>query len=573
MDLLSYVRILRRRWRLLLATMLVGAALGTGTALVGSGDIDAEAGFYKATHVLYLDTFTSSGDRTALGANLQQDALLVTSGDVPQRVGAKLGENGQQLAEQVLTTPNSTTSTLDITAAATTARGSEEIASTFAEELLTSLEDKEQARYEEDRTRVLRRLDDLQAQIGTLDAQLAGDLGNAILGAQRNGLIDQYRVTYQQFQALAEAGEPEIALSTLEAATAVPIGRAEYYQRLSLGRLGQNIVDTTSGSTDPVEANASSPSSTFQGPRSRGVLGAFLGLLAGIGLALVAERLDQRIRSRDEIEEAYGVPVLAEVPMLNLSQQHEDEVVSFTSPLSRTAETHRAIRAALLFQDLTKGLTTTGGNGQGLTPTDRHGAGPRSDEREGGEPLVVLVTSATANEGKTTTAANLAAVFAEAGASVLAVNCDFRRPTLHRYLGAPDEARRTLATAIPGVMLVSRVLTDPEANPAQIIAAQRKVIEAARGHFDVVLLDTAPLLATNDAIELMGAVDAALVVARPGVTTSHGAGRARELLERVHAPIVGAVLVGEVSAPDDPYYYYSAKTPESGEPSPLPSSP
>ena len=118
-----------------------------------------------------------------------------------------------------------------------------------------------------------------------------------------------------------------------------------------------------------------------------------------------------------------------------------------------------------------------------------------------------MITSASPGEGKTTTTANLAAVFAEAGSSVLVVNCDFRRPTIHRYFGVEDEPRRVHETGIGGVKIVTNVLSDPRSNPAQVVAAQRQVVAAARGRFDVILLDTAPLLTANDAVELVSSAD------------------------------------------------------------------
>jgi Mrp family chromosome partitioning ATPase len=139
------------------------------------------------------------------------------------------------------------------------------------------------------------------------------------------------------------------------------------------------------------------------------------------------------------------------------------------------------------------------------------------------------------------------------------VNCDFRRPTLHRYLGVEDEPRKILKTKVPGVTLVSGVLTDPDANPAQIIAVQRDVVEAAREHYDIVLLDTAPITNTNDAFDIMSSADAVVLVARPNVTTSDAAGRAHELLERARAPLAGVVLVADSFTPADSYYYYSSR--------------
>ena len=81
----------------------------------------------------------------------------------------------------------------------------------------------------------------------------------------------------------------------------------------------------------------------------RGVLGAFLGLLVGIGLAFVVERLDRRIRTRAEAEAAFTLPVLAEVPQVKKAQQRDCEIVAALAPLSRFAEAYRAIRSSLLF--------------------------------------------------------------------------------------------------------------------------------------------------------------------------------------------------------------------------------
>ena len=76
-----------------------------------------------------------------------------------------------------------------------------------------------------------------------------------------------------------------------------------------------------------------------------------------------------------------------------------------------------------------------------------------------------MVTSASPGEGKTTTSANLAAVFGEAGSSVLVLNCDFRRPSIHEMFGVPDEPRRVQETAVPGVKVVTNVLADAGVEP------------------------------------------------------------------------------------------------------------
>ncbi len=288
----------------------------------------------------------------------------------------------------------------------------------------------------------------------------------------------------------------------------------------------------------------------------------FFGLLVGIGLALMLDRLDRRIRSRDDAEAAFQLPVLAEVPELTHNEQ--GEIVAHVAPLSRFAEAHRAIRSSLLFSR----AAATSGNGTALR--DAAAAGGTLFEPEHGDPFVIMVTSANPGEGKTTTCANLAAVFAEAGASVLVVNCDFRRPTLHKFFGIADEPRRVHETGIKGVKIVTNVLTDPAANPAQVVAAQRQVVAAARGRFDVILLDTAPLLTANDAVELVASADLVLLVARMGATSIDSGQRTMELLNRLDVDLGGVVLVGAQSASNDYYYYYQPGRVDTPFPSPTP---
>jgi Mrp family chromosome partitioning ATPase len=287
------------------------------------------------------------------------------------------------------------------------------------------------------------------------------------------------------------------------------------------------------------------------------VVGALLGFLLGVGLAFLFARLNRRILTRAEAETAFQLPVLAEVPLIKKGQQRDSELVAHTAPLSRFTEAFRAIRSSVLFTRAAIEAEGAGATGLKPRPTGTNGdAMGTLFEPEHDDPLVVMVTSASPGEGKTTTTANLAAVFAEAGSSVLVVNCDFRRPTIHRYFGLEDEPRRVHETNVPGVKVVTNVLADPASNPSQVVAAQRQVVAAARGRFDVILLDTAPLLTANDAVELVSSADLLLLVARVGTTRVDTAERSMELLNRLDVAIAGVVLVGVASASNDYYYYY-----------------
>jgi Mrp family chromosome partitioning ATPase/capsular polysaccharide biosynthesis protein len=558
MDLLAYLRVLRRRWFVILALTLVGAGIGVASAELASGTSKSRT-YYKATHTLVLDTTQDSSSYHSAFTNLDQIAILATTGDVPDRVAKKLAttESGRQLAEHIMTTTNATTSTLDITAAERDPKQAVQLADTFADELVGSLTEKDDARLATTRDTTIARMQSLQNQIANLDAQIGDQpAGKDLLTAQRDSIVNQYRLAYENFQQLAAVSADTTRLTTLQTADAIPITADEYSTRLSRGQLGENNVQV--GTNNPSNtALTTSSDSSFKGPVSRGVLGALFGLIAGVGLALVADHLDRRIHTREEAEAAFGLPVLAEVPMLTHAQQRDNNIMARTAPLSRTAEAYRAVRSSLLFQHAST-LST-----DGLDGGSESGNGSSSSsffEPPSHGPLVVMVTSAVPKEGKTTTSANLAAVFAEAGSRVLVVNCDFRRPTIHRFFGLDNEPQRVFSTSIPRVRVVTNVLQEQDANPAQAVAAQRHLIRTAPKHFDVIILDTAPLLTANDAAELVSSADLVLLVARPGLTTVDAAQRAIELLDRLHSPLSGVVMVAVDSTPNDYYYYYQRST-------------
>ena len=564
MDLLAILRTLRRHWVLILALTVVGGAVGVATAAFDSKTTKSRT-FYKATTTLVVDLTNQSTGASATPngfQSLDQVAIYTTTGDVPDLVAKQLGtdESGRQLAEHVITTTNSGTSTIAITAAAPTADEARRTADTFAVELVANLDQRGQNAYAQARDRIQGRLDDITKQKNALFAQLIANPPNRdTIQAQYDALTNQYRITYDSYASLAAQGPPTSRFQTLQKAEPVPIGKAEYDARLNLGATARNNLTGDNGSTSDASNSdtilSTSSSSPVSGPVSRGVLGGVLGLLLGVALAVVLQRFDRRIRTRADAEGAFTLPVLADVPEITKVQQRDCEIVAATVPLSRVAEAYRAIRSSLLFSRAAMAAAEAGRNDSSRNGT-MAGPGGSLFEPAHDEPLVVMITSASPSEGKTSTTANLAAVFAEAGSSVLVVNCDFRRPTIHRYFGLEDEPRRVHETGIGGVKVVTNVLSDPRSNPAQVVAAQRQVVASARGRFDVILLDTAPLLTANDAVELVSSADLVLLVARVGVSNVDAAERSVELLNRLDVPIAGVVLVGAIGASSDYYYYY-----------------
>jgi capsular exopolysaccharide synthesis family protein len=193
-----------------------------------------------------------------------------------------------------------------------------------------------------------------------------------------------------------------------------------------------------------------------------------------------------------------------------------------------------------------------------------------------GQPKVILVSSASAGEGKTTVAINLAMVLALRG-EVCLVDADFRRPMVANAFGlrcstglsdvltGNESLERVLISApnIPGLTVLPGVVAT--SNPADLIASDNlktantlnDVIAALKHHYDFVVLDSPPMIPFSDARQLAPLSDAVVLVGRYGRTTRTALTRCAQLLTGVHAPAVGVVLNDiDMDSPDYHYYNY-----------------
>jgi capsular exopolysaccharide synthesis family protein len=259
--------------------------------------------------------------------------------------------------------------------------------------------------------------------------------------------------------------------------------------------------------------------------------------------AFVLERLDRRIRSKGRAEEAFGAPVVAEVPPVPKSSQ--GKLLARSQASSPFVEAYRGLRTYVVLWAPEGGVD------------DGH--------------RVIVVTSPAAGEGKTTTVAHLGAMLAEIGRSVVVVSGDLRRPRLHEYFdrpgapglvdvlaatpGAPAFDDLDLATSVRGVRLVPS--GPPVENPAPLLEHAGRLLRAVRGLADFVLVDSPPLLVANDAVELACHADGVLLVARAGQTPVEAAQSSAELLERLEIPVVGVVLVASEAASSTSRHYAS----------------
>ncbi|HEX7594131.1 MAG TPA: CpsD/CapB family tyrosine-protein kinase [Anaerolineae bacterium] len=217
-------------------------------------------------------------------------------------------------------------------------------------------------------------------------------------------------------------------------------------------------------------------------------------------------------------------------------------LITITNPRSPISEAFRTLRTNLEFSSLDKAIRS------------------------------MVVTSAAPEEGKSTTLANLAVTIAQSGKKVILVDCDLRRPSLNQIFnarGAPgftdmmrDDALMSKPplqdTAVANLRLLASGTIPP--NPSELLASRRmgEVIAALQQLADMVLFDAPPVVAVTDAAVLANKVDAVLLVVSAGKTKREHAKKAKALLEKVNAHLIGTVL-NNVKGEASLYQYYSSE--------------
>lgn len=288
-------------------------------------------------------------------------------------------------------------------------------------------------------------------------------------------------------------------------------------------------------------------------PVRNAIIAGFAGLLLGLGLALMREQLDHRMRNSSDLETAFGLPVLARLPK-SRALARRSSVPQRLPGVEQ--EAFRILRANLRYL------------------------------HAGGELNSVLVTSPTVEEGKSTVSFNLAAAVAATGVRVLLIEGDLRKPRLARMLGLSRNfglsallsgKRQHLEEVVHQIPVSERMngsgsartmdvlLAGPPArNPSELLDSDRmrEVLTEAEDRYDLVIIDTPPATVVSDAIPLMKHVNAVLVVGRIGKLTANGAARLREQLEKVQAPTIG-VVANFTTLKDGGYtgggYYHTGK--------------
>jgi polysaccharide biosynthesis transport protein len=272
----------------------------------------------------------------------------------------------------------------------------------------------------------------------------------------------------------------------------------------------------------------------------------FVMLIFGVILAFVMESLDTGLRSVAEIETVSGLPSLALIPRARRSVSDETSLSTamrnlgtLSSPKSQFSEAFRALRTSLLLSVA------------------------------GGEPKVILLTSATPSEGKTTVSINLACVLAQRNVRVLIIDADLRRPTVHHRFGLNGKVGLT-SVLTGSVSLEDAIQTVPEIPqldvlvsgpvppfPTEMLGSEtmHQLLERCKGVYTHIVMDSPPLLSVTDSVVLARDADAVVMIVRHGKSSKHAMRRARDLLVRSGAPVTGIVLNAvDLNSPE--YYAY-----------------
>lgn len=501
----------RRRWVVILVTAgVMLSALAVSAVQDTTYQATAEVLLQPRRQVIFEQNgSTGAGQPTTVETEIRVIEGDAVRGAVRERLGWTPNVSASRADE---------TEVMKIQASAPTARQAAEFANVFAEAYVEFRKEQAVADLLSASDGIQDKVTALQEEVDSIERRLSQSSGSdsaaleANLRARHSNLLEQQSVLAQRQDEL----QVEAALNT---------GDARVLRRA------------------PVPGAPTSPK-----PVRNVAAACVVGLMLGVGLAFLREQLDDSVTSREDLRRALPhLPVLGSIPVVERWRSEGRSVVlgSLEEATSPAAEAFRALRTSVRFLGVQRPLRT------------------------------IQVTSPSLGEGKTTVTANLAAVLAASGERVVIVDGDLRRPSVHRLFGLDNRIGLTsvfleeasLDDALhraPGTGFVVLPSGSIPPNPSELLSAKRmaELLFHLQERFDVVLVDSPPVLPVTDATVLAAWVEATLLVARAGVTTSTQLRQSVDLLRQIDAPIKGTIL-NQVQ-PEMTYGYRSRYIDEQG---------
>jgi succinoglycan biosynthesis transport protein ExoP len=489
-DLERWLRMLRRRWWVILLCFLLVAGSAAAFSLAQQKEYTAGASLLFRDSTLGQDILGTGGGSSSTDPTREAatNVKLVQSPAVAVLAARAVGRvNPTDVSSAISVAAEGQSNVVSIKATDPDPNFAARLANTYARQFIVF-------RREADKAKIIQVRDSVQRQLDALPATEK----NSPAGRSLQTRIEQ--------------------LTTL---ASLQTGNAELIQ-------------------------AARPPSSPSSPNTKlnVIVGGLLGLLIGVGVALLLERLNRRLREAEELSSMYGLPILCEVPeSSSLGDEGGDGALEESD-----REAFRMLRARLRYFNVDDEIRS------------------------------VLITSCNAQEGKSTVAWNLAASMALGGREkVVLVEADLRRPSLalkHKLVPTPGLAD-ALAENLPFTEVVQQVPLEPETNgaratsldvivagaippnPSELMESHRmaELLRSLTTMYDFVLLDTAPTLLVADPIPLIKQVGGVIVVSRLGRTTRDAASRLRDQLRDLNAPVLG-VVANRVKTPEGLRYGY-----------------
>lgn len=265
-------------------------------------------------------------------------------------------------------------------------------------------------------------------------------------------------------------------------------------------------------------------------------IGAILAFILGAAVAFVREFTNDSIQTVEDAQEVLGLPVLGTIP--DFSDQENSIPIALQDPLSPVSEAYRSLRTNIKFLSTEKPVQ------------------------------VIVVCSAVPQEGKSTTSSNLAAVSAQSGVRVLIIDADLRKPRQHRIwnmtngrglssalVGEGEWQQHVQSTSQDNLSILTSGPLPP--NPVALLESKRMaaLVQEARQHFDLVVIDAPPLTAATDGLVLSSLCDGLLLIVRPNIANKRVLAKIKQDFKQSRIKVLGQVVNGVIAANEGFSYY------------------
>ena len=494
-----------RRWWIVVGLAVLGAIIG---ALPAPEQVQEQTTTYSATNIMLA---SETRDQSAIST--EQIQLLATVGDVPARVGEELGldDSPAAIASEVEVIYEFPTGALRVTTQQPTAEEAETLVDTYAATINSFLVQRQTELYQQQLAAARQQRATLEAELNEKTLAAASNPDDPALAAERDAISRQYGLAFEEERRAEEQESTPLTFTTLQAGQAVPI----------------------------TDSDESTPASR----RTRGVMGFIAGGVLGVAIAFVLTLLDRKVRSREQVEELMDMRARVMIPQVRKTEGGVVVTEGRHDPLS---DAYRTVRNVVGFVQ------------SKLPPSDRA--------------RVTLVVSPGPGDGKTSLSANLSAAFLETGQRTIAVNADFRRPRLstaitgvtpvplpYQYIDLPEVGTRELLADTKRDNLKILDLATIEAAPGELVRATIPHIEALSEVSDEIVVDTSPVGATAEVLDLIPFADVIVVTAKVGHTSTRAIERTIAILRDIAAaPLV--LVLGGTRTERNPYYEYTSRT-------------